>query len=380
MRLSDLPTPSLVLDRARLMRNVARMRARAAALGVRLRPHLKTAKSVDVARALHGGDTGPITVSTLAEAAHFAAAGFDDILYAVAISPAKLDRAAAVQAAASGLKLLVDHPDAADAVVARGAALGVRFSALIEVETGGGRAGVEPDGPELVAIAGRLAAAGMFAGVLAHAGHSYGCESVSEIEDVAEAERAGAVAAAERLRAKGIAVGLTSVGSTPTALHARHLDGVDEMRPGNFAFFDLFQHGLGMCAIDDIAVGVLASTIGHHRGRNHVLLDAGALALSKDTGANRRIEAVGYGLVRRPDAALPLDDFAVLDVHQEHGILAQRRGLDAISPLPFADFPVGGRLLVLPNHVCMTAAMHDRYYVVDGGDEIVAEWPRVAGW
>jgi len=380
MRLSDLPTPSLVLDRARLMRNVARMRARAAALGVRLRPHLKTAKSVDVAKALHDGGTGPITVSTLAEAAHFAAAGFDDILYAVAIAPAKLDRAAAVQAAAPGLKLLVDHPDAAEAVVARGQALGVRFAALVEVETGGGRAGVEPDGPELVAIAGRLAAAGMFAGVLAHAGHSYGCESVSEIEDVAEAERAGVVAAAERLRAKGIAVGLTSVGSTPTALHARHLDGVDEMRPGNFAFFDLFQHGLGMCGVDDIAVGVLASTIGHHRGRNHVLLDAGALALSKDTGANRRIEAVGYGLVRRPEAALPLGGVAVLDVHQEHGILASRRGLDAIAPLPFADFPVGGRLLVLPNHVCMTAAMHDRYYVVDGGDEVVAEWPRVAGW
>jgi D-serine deaminase-like pyridoxal phosphate-dependent protein len=380
MRLSDLPTPCLVLDRARLTRNAARMRARADKLGVRLRPHLKTAKSVDVARALHGGGIGPIAVSTLAEAAHFAAAGFDDILYAVAIAPAKLDRAAAVQAAAPRLKLLVDHPDSAAAVVARGQALGVRFAALVEVETGGGRAGVEPDGPELVAIAGTLAAAGMFAGVLAHAGHSYGCESVSEIEDVAEAERAGVVAAAERLRARGIAVGLTSVGSTPTALHARHLDGVDEMRPGNFAFFDLFQHGLGMCAVDDIAVGVLASTIGHHRGRNHVLLDAGALALSKDTGANRRIEAVGYGLVRRADAARPLDDVAVLDVHQEHGILASRRGLGAISPLPFADFPVGGRLIVLPNHVCMTAAMHDRYYVVDGGDVIVAEWPRVAGW
>jgi D-serine deaminase-like pyridoxal phosphate-dependent protein len=215
---------------------------------------------------------------------------------------------------------------------------------------------------------------------MAHAGHSYGCEGIAEIEDVAEAERAGVVAAAEFARARGHAVGLVSVGSTPTALHARHLAGVTEMRPGNFVFFDLFQHGLGMCAAGDIAVGVLASVIGHHRGRNHILLDAGALALSKDTGANRRLENVGYGLVRRPGETDPRDDLAVLDVHQEHGILCARRGLDAIDPLPFADWPVGSRVLVLPNHVCMTSAMYAHYHVVDGGDEIVAEWDRVNGW
>ncbi|MBL8807387.1 MAG: alanine racemase [Rhodospirillales bacterium] len=380
MRLADLPTPSLVLDRARLKRNIARMHESARRLGVGLRPHLKTAKCVEVAREVHGGGTGPITVSTLAEARFFAQAGFEDILYAVAIPPSKLDRAAGIQRAAPGLKILTDDVDGARAIVERGKSLGVRFSALVEVETGGGRAGVEPESPEFAAILDILGPAGMFAGVMAHAGHSYACDSIAAIEEVAEAERAGVVKAAGIASARGHFPATVSVGSTPTALYARHLTGVNEMRPGNFVFFDLFQHGLGMCAADDLAVGVLASVIGHSRTRNHILLDAGALALSKDTGANRRIEQVGYGLVRAPDAALPREDLAVLDVHQEHGILSARHGLDAMEPLPFGDWPVGRRIFVLPNHVCMTAAMYDRYYVVDGSDEIIAVWNRVGGW
>jgi D-serine deaminase-like pyridoxal phosphate-dependent protein len=381
MRLRDLPTPCLVLDIARLKRNVARMRDRANALGVVLRPHLKTAKSVDVALLVHGGEPGPITVSTLAEAAYFAAAGFTDILYAVGIVPSKLARVASLMEQAPALKIILDDLETARAVAAQGQALGRRFNVAIEIDTGGGRAGIAADDPALVEIGAVLGKAGMLAGVMAHAGHSYGCKSLDEIVAVAEAERAGVVRAAERLRGAGHTVGLVSVGSTPTALHARHLDGVGEMRPGNFVFFDLFQHGLGMCAAEDVAVSVLASVIGHHKGRNHVLLDAGALALSKDIGANAVTPQIGYGLVRAPAEAKPRADVAVLDVHQEHGIVSARTGLDAIAPLPFGDFAIGDRLLVLPNHVCMTAANHDRYYVVDGLDDtIVAEWPRVAGW
>jgi len=381
VRLGDLPTPCLVLDRTRLARNVARMAARAKALGVRLRPHLKTAKSVDVALLVHGGEPGPITVSTLAEAAHFAAAGFGDILYAVGIVPAKLERAAKIMARAPALTLILDDLETARAVVARAGALGARFNVAIEIDTGGGRAGIAPDAPELQAVARTLADAGMLAGVMAHAGHSYGCADIGEIVAVAEAERAGVVRAAERVRAAGLKCAMVSVGSTPTALHAGHLAGATEMRPGNFVFFDLFQHGLGMCAAEDLAVSVLASVIGHHRQRNHVLLDAGALALSKDTGANARLAQVGFGLVRGTNSPGPRADVAVLDVHQEHGILSQRNGLDATAPLPFAEFPLGSKLHVLPNHVCMTAAGYDRYYVVDGPDDtVVAEWPRVAGW
>jgi D-serine deaminase-like pyridoxal phosphate-dependent protein len=380
MKLADLPTPSLVLDAARLRRNAARMRKRAAELRVSLRPHLKTSKSAEVARVAHDGKTGPITVSTLAEAEYFAGSGFVDVLYAVGIVPDKLDRVAGLMARGVDLKFVTDETSVARAIVEKGKSLGAKFRALIEVDTGGERAGVAADSPELLEIGAILGQAGMLVGVMAHAGHSYGCDSISEIEAIAEEERAGVVRAAERLREAGHRVEIVSVGSTPTALHAKHLSGVTEMRPGVYVFFDLFQVGLGMCSPEDVAVGVLASVTGHRTQRKQLLLDAGGLALSKDIGANRHIDGVGYGYLRKPGAKLPERPLAVLDVHQEHGIVGAPKGLDAIEPFPYAEYPIGAKVMVMPNHVCMTSAMYDRYHVIDGSDEIVAVWDRVNGW
>ena len=90
MRLSGIPTPALVLERGILLRNTAAMTARMKRLGVRLRPHLKTAKSAEVARAATDGNFEGITVSTLQEAAYFLENGFRDITYAVAIIPSRL--------------------------------------------------------------------------------------------------------------------------------------------------------------------------------------------------------------------------------------------------------------------------------------------------
>jgi D-serine deaminase-like pyridoxal phosphate-dependent protein len=379
MLFPDLPTPSLILDRGRLLANAARMRTRAERFGVTLRPHLKTAKSAQVAELALGGK-GPITVSTLAEAAYFLERGFRDITYAVSIVPAKLDQAAKLQRKGAELKLLTDSVDVAAAIAGRGRALGQKFRVLIEIDTGLGRAGIAPEAPELLPIAKALADGAEVVGVLAHAGHSYHCHSVDEVKDVAEEERAGSLAAAKRLRDAGFPCPTVSVGSTPTALHAERLDGVTEIRPGNYLFFDLFQVGVGSCAMEDLAVSVLASVISHHRPRNHLVIDAGALALSKDTGANEHRPGTGYGLICLPGGKVPLPGLAVLEVHQEHGLVAHAKGLDAVSKLPFDRFPVGSRVRVLPNHVCMTAAMYDRYYVTDGGSEIVAEWDRINGW
>lgn len=379
MTLDDLPTPVLLLDRQRVMRNIARMRERAQLLKVQLRPHLKTAKSVKVALLCHNGEAGPITVSTLAEASYFAGAGFRDITYAVPIAPQKLEQVAEIMAINGGtdLKIITDHIDVAKAIAAKGKALGVTFGTLIKIDCGLGRAGIAPNAPELLPLAQALNQPGArLAGVLTHAGHSYGAKSIAEIERIAEEERTAAVLAAGRLREAGLPCEIVSVGSTPTALFAKHLDGITEMRPGNFVFFDLFQAGLGSCGMEDVAVSVLASVVSHHHARNHLLIDAGGLALSKDTGANQHAPGTGYGRVCRPAAALPLPNMAIHDVHQEHGLV----GGPNVPPVDFAAFPPGTRLRVLPNHVCMTGAMYDRYYVTDGGTEVVAEWDRVNGW
>ncbi len=378
MKLSDLDTPALILDRARLAANVARMSDRARHLEVDLRPHVKTAKSADVARLATAGHSGGITVSTLKEAEYFAERGFSDVTYAVGIGLAKLDRVAALQAKGARVTVLTDNLDVARGIDSRADSLGAHFEVLIELDTGDGRSGVLPGSGELIELGKVLdGAEGVtLRGVLTHAGHSYDCRSAAKVEAVAEAERAGAVHGAERLRAAGLPCPVVSVGSTPTAVHARHLDGVTEMRPGVFVFNDIFQAEIESCAMEDIALSVLAAVTGHQRARGELLIDAGGLALSKDRSTREAPRDVGYGLVVDRACGDSLPELHVVRVSQEHGVVAAPHG-----EVPFQNLPPGARLRILPNHACFTAAAYDCYHIVDGaGDEVVAVWDRVNGW
>lgn len=373
--LEQLDTPALVLDRGRMDANIARMRERAAALGVSLRPHLKTCKSVDVALCMVGkGD--PVTVSTLREAEYFAQAGFTDIFYAVAIAPHKLERVAALQRGGARILLAVDSFEAAREVGLAGERLGARFEALVEIDSGDGRSGIAPDAPQLEHIAGALAGGAALAGVFTHGGHSYAGRDAQAHAAVAEQERVAVTAAAERLRALGHDCPVVSLGSTPTAVHARSLAGVTEVRAGVYVFGDLFQAAIGSCERDDIAVTVLTTVIGNHPERGQLVVDAGALALSKDisTAALGAAGDCGYGLVADADTGTIIEGLYVHGVSQEHGIIRSHGAIE------HAGFHIGRRLRILPNHACLTAAAYDRYHVVAGGTVIEAAWPRVNGW
>jgi len=374
VRLSDCKTPALILDRTVLERNAAAMRERMQRLGVRLRPHMKTAKSARVAE-IAAGSGGGITVSTLQEAAYFAEHGFRDLTYAVSMVPEKLDEAAAIQHDGSRLTLLTDDAGVARALAERARALGARFPVLIEIDCGGGRAGLRPDAAELPDL-GRILVESEcldLEGVLTHAGHSYHCKGREAVLDVAEEERRDVTEAAARLRAAGLPCPVVSAGSTPTAVFAETLAGVTEMRPGTYMFGDLFQAGLGTCRPEDIAITVLATIIGHARAAGHLLLDAGSLALSPDTSASETMPGVGYGLVRDV-AGRELPGLRVARVNQEHGFL------EAHGTPPFDALPIGSKVRVLPNHACITAAMHDRYQVTEGGEEITDTWTRTNRW
>ncbi len=376
MTLDDLSTPCLVLDLASLERNLTAMRERMVHRGVVLRPHLKTAKSAEVARRAHGGRHGPITVSTLAEAEYFFDHGFVDMVYAVGILPTRLDRVAALAKRGARIAILTDNREAAEAIVSRAAQDdGSVFRVLLEIDSGEGRAGLRPDDPELIEIAGRLhRAAGVeLVGVLTHAGHSYRCKTVPEIRAVAEEERSAAVRAAERLMAAGYPCPVVSVGSTPTAVHAENLDGVTEARPGVYMFNDLKQLSLGSCGREGLALSVLASVIGHNRRAGHLVLDAGALALSKDVSARETRPEVGYGEVCDVRTLAPCPGLYVAAVSQEHGLVP------VPEPSWFDRMPIGAKVRIIPNHACITAAAYDRYHVVEGV-AVVAEWPRTNGW
>jgi len=367
MKLDELDTPALVLERGLVAANAARLKKRLAALGVPPRLHVKTAKCAEVAALVLDGEKAPITVSTLKEAEQFFEAGYRDILYAVGFGPQKLARAQALARRGAKLTLLVDSVEAARATSG--------FPVLIEIDTDGHRAGVKPgDAAHLVAIAAALERTGSTAaGVLTHAGASYDSASTAQIEAIAAQERDGAVAAAQALRKAGFAAPVVSIGSTPTAHFARDLAGVTEVRAGVYVFFDLVMAGIEVCRREDIALSVLATVIGHRADKGWILVDAGWMALSRDRGTARQKTDQGYGVVCDIDGR-EIADLVVTEANQEHGIVARRGG--GAPP----EIPVGTRLRILPNHACATGAQHDRYHVVERGREIRSVWRRFGGW
>lgn len=367
--IARLPTPCLLLDAHRLQRNLDRMATRARTLGVRLRPHIKTAKSVAIARRAVGPG-GPLTVSTLREAEYFAARGFTDLVYAVALAPDRLDRVWALTRAGVRVVLFVESLEVARALAAHPG----HFEALVELDCGENRTGVQSDA-DLLAIAEVLHTAPRCAlrGVATHGGHSYSAETTAARAAVAEEERSTAVRAATVLRQAGLPCAEVSVGSTPTAVHATHLNGVTELRPGVYTLGDLFQAGVGSHTLDDIACTVLSTVLSHRRRSNTVVIDAGGLALSKDRSTAGWPFDAGYGLLAAADTGDVLPGLRVVAVHQEHGLV------ESDGPMCWERLPVGGRVRVLPNHICMTAAMYDRYHVAQDA-RLVDVWGRVNGW
>ena len=375
--LHTLPTPALILDREKLDRSISRLSNRVSKLGSVLRPHLKTAKSIEVARRLFPGGVGPITVSTLAEAEYFAGHGFRDIIYAVGLAPQKAERALRLRRSGVDLKVILDTVEQAKALGETGRSLGVTPSALIEIDSDDHRGGLAPDDPMVSEVAAVLCQSDVeIAGVLTHAGESYNLSDPRSLAAAAEQERAGAVAAATILRNRGYDCPIVSVGSTPTAHFAQDLDGVTEVRAGVYMFFDLVMHGVGVCELDDIAVSVLATVIGKKPEKGWILVDSGWMALSRDRGTSSQAVDQGYGIVCDIEGR-PISDLIVAQASQEHGVLAVRPNSKAALP----DLPVGSRVRILPNHACATAAQHEIYNVIAGDDlQVETQWLRMRGW
>ena len=375
--ISTLETPCLLLDEDKLRQNVERLRQKAKSLGVELRPHLKTGKSVEVAKRLLEETNAKATVSTLSEAELFANAGVNDILYAVGISPQKLDRVLNIRAGGCDLSVLHDSITQAEAVAAKCSATGKSIPVVIEIDSDGHRGGLPANSSDLLKIAEILTAGGaQLRGVLTHAGESYGVAGTKAHAEFAELERSATVAAAQILRDAGHACPVVSVGSTPTAHAAKDLTGVSELRAGVYSFFDLVMAGIGVCSTDDIAMSVLTTVIGHQQEKGWILVDAGWMAMSRDRGTAAQAIDQGYGLVCDESGKL-IPDLVLVNANQEHGTIACRAGSEQKLP----ELPVGTRLRILPNHACATAAQHNGYNLLSSNPETHGQfWPRISGW
>jgi len=374
--IADLPTPCLILDKSKMDANIARVADRMRTLGGTLRPHLKTGKSIQVARAImDGGQVQGVTVSTLHEAEYFFENGISDILYAVGIAPNKVAQAAHLMARGCDLKIVLDNPDMAALVSDYGQTHACMFKVMIEIDTDGHRSGADPKGDSLLQIAKALVKGGgaELIGVMTHAGESYLCHTPEDLLKISRQERELSVLAAQRLRAAGHASPVVSVGSTPTALSIDDLTGVTEVRAGVYVFFDLVMAGIGVCDSDDIAASVLASVIGYQKDRGWAITDAGWMAMSRDRGTADQDVDFGYGKVVDVQGA-SMGALALVRANQEHGVIGALSG-----DVPFEKLPLGSLVRVLPNHACATAAQYDKYYVGDG-DRVIDTLSRINGW
>jgi D-serine deaminase-like pyridoxal phosphate-dependent protein len=368
----DIVTPAFLVDRATVQRNCDAMRAKAHRAGMHFRPHVKTHKTVEIARMQLGAAAGPITVSTLAEAEFFAEHGFDDITYAVPVGPDKLVRAAALARRIARLNLLLDSFATLRALEEFHVSDGAVFDVFLKVDCGYHRAGVDPRAPDSVRLAVTLAGspAVRFRGLLTHAGHSYHASNTDEIRKIA-GEEALALTDFRALVRRQVAVELVrSIGSTPTISAPEKLADADEIRPGNYVFYDAFQATIGSCALSQCAMSVLATVIGNYPEASHLLTDAGALALSKDLGADHVDPACGFGVVC---------DLDLRPLPMKLTVLSQEHGRIEAAPEVIARCGVGTRLRLIPNHSCLTAAMYDAYQVLENG-AITAQWRPVRGW
>ncbi len=369
MHLADLPTPAVLVDRTRARANIARMQSAASARGVRLRPHAKTHKSPVVARwQIDAGAVG-ICCAKLGEAEVFADAGFTDIRLPYPLNPSNAPRVIALVDRGVHLSFIVDH-----AAVARGWSEAMRnagrtVDVLVKVDVGFHRCGIDPHAPGAAAFVSDVAALpGLrLRGLLSHAGHSYHGASEAEIEEIARDEADTLCRLADAARRGGTSIDEISVGATPTARFSLRQDGITELRPGNYVYFDRTQVALGAATLADCALTVLATVV-TRPAPDRIILDSGSKTLAAD-GARGFGHPKGHGVVFRDLAAIEPDPGLLVERLSEEHATVKVTGATALEP--------GDRVRVLPNHSCVVSNLVDQAWLVEG-EQVIAPLPVAA--
>ena len=347
MTLDSIETPAALVDLDVVERNVAAMAERARRAGVRLRPHAKTHKTVEIARLQLAAGANGLSVAKVGEAEVFAAAGFQDLFVAYPVVGEDKGRRLLALADRARLAVGVDSPDGARTLDSVFRASGRRLDVLLKVDVGFHRVGVLPDHAVQAAQSISSLSGLRLRGVFTHAGHAYLAESPEGVAEVGRSEGSILVETAQRIRDSGIEIEEVSVGSTPTARHAMAIPGVTSCRPGNYVFHDASQVNLGVCAAEECALTVLATVVSVPAAFRAVV-DAGSKTLSSDP---LRPRGPGFGFVIGRQSRLAR-------LSEEHGVIDVASG---------ETFRVGERVRILPNHACVVSNLHDRLVGIRGG-------------
>jgi|SRR5690625_2938598 len=355
-RISTLDTPALLLDIDKMDQNINDIATFAKEVGVVVRPHTKTHKSVQIAkRQLEAGSVG-MTVAKVGEAEVMVEGGIDDVLIAYPrVAEAKLARVKKLMERAQ-ITVAVDSMEQAkilDGFFDSENPLHV----WIKVNSGLNRVGVEPN-EEVVELATYISnlPALRLTGIFTHAGHSYAATSREEVEKIASAEAEAVVNSANLCEDAGLTITHRSVGSTPTFKIAGAIEGVTEIRPGNAVFYDMVQVGLGVATKDQCALTVLSSIVSKKTDR--VVIDAGSKTLALDQGAHGNASIAGHGFVKEHP------EFVIERLSEEHGVIP----MDGEVNVSLND-----KLTIIPNHACVVVNLFDAYLVHQKG-KVIDEW------
>jgi D-serine deaminase-like pyridoxal phosphate-dependent protein len=355
----SLETPAILLERQILQANMAHMQSVADQANLNLRPHVKTHKSITIARQQIAAGAVGITASKVDEALVFIEAQLPSVTLAhPQLTATKLDRLLmAASRHGCDLRLIVDSPEGLALLSARAAALGSRPGVFIKIDVGLHRCGCLPDDPLVFSLVQRIDRTAHldFRGLLSHAGQSYGAEDAVAAARIAETERQIMTTLAASLRRAGFEVPEVSVGSTPTVLATERFEGLTEIRPGNYVFMDQTPLRLGLISPEQIALSVLTTVVSTNA--HYAIVDAGAKTLSSDRGAHGTTGIEGYGVAfRLGGAPRPPVPLTVAKLSEEHGFIIP--GADRLKP--------GDRLQIFPNHACPVVNLARELVAMEG--------------
>jgi D-serine deaminase-like pyridoxal phosphate-dependent protein len=354
--------PTLLLNSKVAKANIQRMAAKARRLGLRFRPHFKTHQSREVGEWFRDAGVAAITVSSIEMARYFADAGWQDIMIAFPINVRDI---AHVNDLAQTIDLGVLISDL-QTIQILDAGLQAPVAAWIEVDVGDGRSGFAWDHAKDVVTAATAIEETenlRLAGLLGHAGHLYRSRGITEIQSNHAVAVEKLRVATSALEAGGWKDFLVSTGDTPSCSRAEDFAGEDEIRPGNFVFYDLMQVQIGSCDVQDIAVALACPVVAVYPERNEVILHGGGVHFSKDSLLDAELGPI-FGKVCLPQPhgwGAPEPGCYLRSISQEHGVAIVRPDL-------IGAIQVGDLLAVLPVHSCMTADLMTMMYAIDCAD------------
>jgi D-serine deaminase-like pyridoxal phosphate-dependent protein len=364
----EINKPTLLLNKDIALRNIENMVRKANDLHLNFRPHFKTHQSAEIAGWFRSAGVNAITVSSFTMANYFADCGWDDITIAFSVNIPEIPQ---MNELASRIKLnvLIENKEGLEALQEK---MTWHSGVFIKIDTGYNRTGIEANRLPLIdQLLEDIQKSPLlhFKGFLSHTGHTYQANSTHDIFS----RHFDALLKMKALKARYVSDWpelMISLGDTPSCSICDNFDGVDEIRPGNFVFYDLMQHKLGVCKLTDIAVRMVCPVIAVHSSRNEVVIYGGAIHFAKDSITNiDGKQLYGRILVREGENEILLDERNYLyALYQEHGILR-------ITPKDLHYFKPGNLIEILPVHSCLTANLMREYMTTEG--EIIKLMPFI---